>query len=110
MEALRRIKANTIEKRLLNSRGEPNFNINFYILNAKGEYAGVTHVPRRRAASSLPCAMRRARGSKPANRCCREARNRPARGRSRQLVGDVRGRLTRILTPGRLTVTLTVCG
>jgi N4-(beta-N-acetylglucosaminyl)-L-asparaginase len=41
LEALRRIKANTIEKRLLNSRGEPNFNINFYILNKKGEYAGV---------------------------------------------------------------------
>jgi N4-(beta-N-acetylglucosaminyl)-L-asparaginase len=41
MEALRRIKANTIEKRLQNSRGEPNFNINFYVLNAKGEYAGV---------------------------------------------------------------------
>jgi N4-(beta-N-acetylglucosaminyl)-L-asparaginase len=42
MEALRRIKANTIEKRLLNERGEPNFNINFYMLNKKGEYAGVT--------------------------------------------------------------------
>jgi N4-(beta-N-acetylglucosaminyl)-L-asparaginase len=42
MEALRRIKANQVEKRLLNSRGEPNFNINFYIVNAKGEYAGVT--------------------------------------------------------------------
>lgn len=42
MEALRRIKANTIEKRLLNSRGEPNFGINFYALNAKGETAGVT--------------------------------------------------------------------
>jgi N4-(beta-N-acetylglucosaminyl)-L-asparaginase len=42
MEALRRIKANTIEKRLLNARGEPNFNINFYMLNKKGEYAGVT--------------------------------------------------------------------
>jgi N4-(beta-N-acetylglucosaminyl)-L-asparaginase len=42
LEALRRIKANTIEKRLLNARGEPNFNINFYILNKKGEYAGVT--------------------------------------------------------------------
>ena len=41
LEALRRIKANTIEKRLLNSRGEPNFNINFYMLNKKGEYAGV---------------------------------------------------------------------
>jgi len=42
MEALRRIKANTIEKRLLNSLGNPNFGINFYVLNAKGESAGVT--------------------------------------------------------------------
>ena len=42
MEVLNRIKANTIEKRLLNSRGLPNFGINFYILNAKGEFAGVT--------------------------------------------------------------------
>jgi N4-(beta-N-acetylglucosaminyl)-L-asparaginase len=42
MEALRRIKANQVEKRLLNSRGEPNFNISFYVVNAKGEYAGVT--------------------------------------------------------------------
>ncbi len=42
MEGLKRIKANTIEKRLLNSRGEPRFGINFYILNAKGEHAGVT--------------------------------------------------------------------
>ena len=42
MEVLKRIKGNTIEKRLLNSRGLPNFGINFYILNDKGEYAGVT--------------------------------------------------------------------
>ena len=42
MEVLNRIKNNTVEKRLLNSRGLPNFGINFYILNAKGEYAGVT--------------------------------------------------------------------
>ncbi len=41
MEGLRRIKENTVEKRLLNSRGNPRFGINFYILNAKGEYAGV---------------------------------------------------------------------
>ena len=41
MEALKRIKAATIERRLLNSRGEPNFNVNFYVLNAKGEHAGV---------------------------------------------------------------------
>ena len=42
MEALRRIQKNTVEKRLLNSRGLPNFGINFYIINKKGEYAGVS--------------------------------------------------------------------
>ena len=41
MEALRRIKANTVEKRLVKANGDPSFNINFYIVNAKGEYAGV---------------------------------------------------------------------
>ncbi len=41
MAALRRIKSNTIEKRLLNDRGLPNFGIDFYILNKKGEHAGV---------------------------------------------------------------------
>ena len=41
LEACRRIKANTIEKRLLNSRGEPNFNVNFYVLSKTGDYAGV---------------------------------------------------------------------
>jgi N4-(beta-N-acetylglucosaminyl)-L-asparaginase len=41
MEALKRLKSNTTEKRLLNGRGEPNFNVNFYILSARGEYAGV---------------------------------------------------------------------
>jgi N4-(beta-N-acetylglucosaminyl)-L-asparaginase len=41
LEALKRIKANTIEKRLLNERGLPNFNINFYVLNKRGEYAGL---------------------------------------------------------------------
>jgi len=42
MEGLKRIKANTVEKRLLNSRGNPAFNIRFFVLNAKGEHAGVT--------------------------------------------------------------------
>ncbi|MGZ5494288.1 MAG: N(4)-(beta-N-acetylglucosaminyl)-L-asparaginase [Thermoanaerobaculia bacterium] len=42
LDVLRRIKANTIEKRLLNSKGNPNFGLNFYIVNAKGEYAGVS--------------------------------------------------------------------
>lgn len=41
MDALKRIQRNTIEKRLLNERGEPNFDINFYILSATGEHAGV---------------------------------------------------------------------
>ncbi|MCI0605785.1 N(4)-(beta-N-acetylglucosaminyl)-L-asparaginase [bacterium] len=41
MEALKRIRANTVEKRLRKANGDPNFNINFYVLNAKGEHAGV---------------------------------------------------------------------
>ena len=41
MEALKRIKANTYEKRLLKRDGTPNFYVRFYILNARGEYAGV---------------------------------------------------------------------
>jgi N4-(beta-N-acetylglucosaminyl)-L-asparaginase len=42
MEAVKRIQANTMEKRLLNSKGHPNFNVNFYVVNAKGEHAGVS--------------------------------------------------------------------
>jgi N4-(beta-N-acetylglucosaminyl)-L-asparaginase len=42
LDALRRVKTNTIEKRLLNSRGNPNFGLSFYILNTRGEYAGVS--------------------------------------------------------------------
>jgi N4-(beta-N-acetylglucosaminyl)-L-asparaginase len=41
MTTLKRIKSNTIEKRLLNERGEPNFGINFYVLTNKGQHAGV---------------------------------------------------------------------
>jgi N4-(beta-N-acetylglucosaminyl)-L-asparaginase len=41
MTALKRVAKNTIEKRLLNSKGQPNFGLSFYILNAKGEFAGV---------------------------------------------------------------------
>ncbi len=41
LEALRRIKANTVERRLLNTKGHPNFNIRFFVLNRRGEYAGV---------------------------------------------------------------------
>lgn len=42
MEALKRIKANTIESRLLNTKGNPNFNIRFFVLNKQGDYAGVS--------------------------------------------------------------------
>jgi N4-(beta-N-acetylglucosaminyl)-L-asparaginase len=49
LDALRRIRANTVEKRLLNSRGLPNFGLNFYIVNKKGEYAGVSMYPSRYA-------------------------------------------------------------
>jgi N4-(beta-N-acetylglucosaminyl)-L-asparaginase len=41
MEALRRIRENTVESRLLNGRGLPNFNVRFFALNASGEFAGV---------------------------------------------------------------------
>jgi len=42
MEALKRIRANTIEARLLNDKGNPNFNIRFFVLNKRGEFAGVS--------------------------------------------------------------------
>jgi N4-(beta-N-acetylglucosaminyl)-L-asparaginase len=41
LEALRRVQANTVETRLLNARGTPNFNLTFYVLSARGEHAGV---------------------------------------------------------------------
>jgi N4-(beta-N-acetylglucosaminyl)-L-asparaginase len=41
MEALKRIRANTIEARLLNSSGNPNFNIRFFVLDKQGRHAGV---------------------------------------------------------------------
>lgn len=42
MEALSRIRANTVEPRLLNARNEPNFNIRFFVLDKRGRYAGVS--------------------------------------------------------------------
>ncbi len=41
MEALRRVKAATVEKRLLDARGNPRFQLVFYAVTKKGEYAGV---------------------------------------------------------------------
>jgi N4-(beta-N-acetylglucosaminyl)-L-asparaginase len=41
MSALKRIRANTVEKRLLNERGLPNFSVSFYVLARNGDHAGV---------------------------------------------------------------------
>ena len=41
MAALERIVENTVEKRLLNERGLPGFNVNFYVVNKAGDHAGV---------------------------------------------------------------------
>jgi N4-(beta-N-acetylglucosaminyl)-L-asparaginase len=41
MEALKRVQAATVEKRLLDREGRPNFQLVFYVLTKKGEYAGV---------------------------------------------------------------------
>lgn len=41
MEALKRIKSNTVQKRLLNEEGNPRFNVSFYVLSRTGEHAGV---------------------------------------------------------------------
>jgi N4-(beta-N-acetylglucosaminyl)-L-asparaginase len=40
--ALRRVKANTVEKRLLDASGNPSFQLDFYAVNKMGEYAGVS--------------------------------------------------------------------
>ena len=34
--------ANTVEKRLLNARGKPNFNLVYYAVNIRGEHAVVS--------------------------------------------------------------------
>ena len=61
LEALKRIKANTVQ-RLLNERGEPGFNINFYIVNRKGDYAGVAmYSPERNRARFAVCDEKGAR-------------------------------------------------
>jgi len=42
LEALRRVKAGTREKRLLDAHGNPGFQLTFYVLDKKGRYAGVS--------------------------------------------------------------------
>jgi N4-(beta-N-acetylglucosaminyl)-L-asparaginase len=41
MDALRRIRDNTVEARLLTSAGQPAFDVRFFVLAKSGEYAGV---------------------------------------------------------------------
>ena len=41
MAVLERVRGNTVESRLLNSRGLPSFDLRFFILNKAGDYAGV---------------------------------------------------------------------
>ena len=41
MATLERVRGNTVESRLLNSRGLPNFDLRFFVLNKAGDYAGV---------------------------------------------------------------------
>ncbi len=41
MSALKRIASNTIDPRLLNEKGNPSFNVNFYVLDKNGNHAGV---------------------------------------------------------------------
>jgi N4-(beta-N-acetylglucosaminyl)-L-asparaginase len=42
MDALRRVKDNTVEQRLLSPDGRPAFGLSFYVINRSGEFAGVT--------------------------------------------------------------------
>jgi N4-(beta-N-acetylglucosaminyl)-L-asparaginase len=42
IEALKRVKSNTVEKRLLDKKGLPDFHLVFYALNKKGQYASVS--------------------------------------------------------------------
>jgi N4-(beta-N-acetylglucosaminyl)-L-asparaginase len=42
MEALRRVRSSTVEKRLLTADGRPAFGLSFYVISRSGDYAGVT--------------------------------------------------------------------
>ena len=42
VDACKRITRNTVEKRLINSRGLPKFDMSFYALDKQGRYAGVS--------------------------------------------------------------------
>jgi N4-(beta-N-acetylglucosaminyl)-L-asparaginase len=42
LDALKRVRSNTVERRLRRANGDPNFSLTFYVLNARGEHAGVS--------------------------------------------------------------------
>lgn len=42
LEMLRRVVASTTERRLLGPDGRPNFGVKYYLMNARGEHAGVS--------------------------------------------------------------------
>ncbi len=42
LDALKRVRSNTVEKRLRRANGDPNFSLTFYVVNARGEHAGVS--------------------------------------------------------------------
>lgn len=59
LEALRRIVGSTIERRLLDAPGRPNFQVCFYALNVRGEFAGVSMFPTQYAVCTEQGAQRR---------------------------------------------------
>ena len=45
LTALKRVASNTVEKRLLNEKGQPNFGLVFYALDRKGNHGGAAFTP-----------------------------------------------------------------
>ncbi len=45
LDVMRRVAAKTVDPRLLNAQGRPNFSLNFYALNKNGEYGGANFHP-----------------------------------------------------------------
>ena len=64
LDALKRIKSNTVEKRLVKANGDPNFNINFYVLSATGEHAGVSMYAASREGATVKYAVCTEQGAK----------------------------------------------
>lgn len=64
LDALKRIKSNTVEKRLVKANGDPNFNINFYVLSATGEHAGVSMYAASREGTTVKYAVCTEQGPK----------------------------------------------